>query len=235
MLVTALGEQERVEFARAMLDFARDEEETSHNRIEALVALRVVARSLPNGVRDELFESVAAFAEGRLDGSGGDELFPGEGDPLSRFRLGFGQRSLAPAGLTAAAALAFAAEQFARVEGIAVSQLRNANESAVNSVAAALASVPADRLSLAVEVLATHPSEWMRALAAVIWAQRPDLDVEIGLELARDPSRHVRASLVRSLRDDGRHASVREILRADPRRSLRREIASAAEDAGSSA
>src|SRR5919197_5695655 len=56
---------------------------------------------------------------------------------------------------------------------------RRTGENTANSIAAALASVPPEHASLAVDVLATHPSEWMRALAAVIWAQRPDLPEEI--------------------------------------------------------
>lgn len=223
-LITALDEDERVTFSRGMVEFASDEKETAYDRIEALIALRVIARSLPDDVRDELFERSVRFAQGGFDTSSGEELFPSDDDPLARFRIRFGQMSLAPDGLKASAALARTEEQYGKVERIAVAQLRGADENTANSVAAAVASIPPGRVTLPVDVLATHPSEWMRALAAIIWAQRPDLPDEIGVQLARDPSRHVRRSLASSLRNEVRHAPCKEILCGDPRRSLRRQV-----------
>jgi len=64
-LTTVLGEENRVRFARGMLDFANDREETALNRHEALIALQGIARLLPAHVRDELFEQTVLFAEGR--------------------------------------------------------------------------------------------------------------------------------------------------------------------------
>lgn len=164
------------------------------------------------------------FAEGRRDASRGDLRFQDDEDPLARFRVSLGESSLAPAGLMAAAGLARTPEQYRTIERTAVAQLRNADDRTANSIAAALASIPAADVTIPLEVLATHPSPWMRALAAVIWAQRPDLGEQIGVELARDPSKHVRASLARSLGGDSRHAPCTEILRGDARRSLRREV-----------
>ena len=67
----------------------------------------------------------------------------------------------------------------------------------------------------------------LRALAAVVWAQRPDEPVEIGVTLAEDRSPQVWASLARSLRGDPRHAKPRETLSADPRRSVRNQVTGA--------
>jgi tetratricopeptide (TPR) repeat protein len=223
-LVTALPEGDRIRFARGMIDFANDEQETFLNRAESLIALQVIARHIPDEVRDELFEAVMPFAEGQRDAGGGDLRFPPDDDPLARFRVSLGESSLSPAGLRAASALARSAEQYQIIQRAALAQLRGADDRTANSVAAALASIPAADVGIPVEVLATHTSSWMRALAAVIWAQRPDLDEQIGVELARDPSKQVRASLAKSIGDDPRHAPCKEILAGDARRSLRWEV-----------
>jgi hypothetical protein len=220
-LMTVLPEEDRVRFARGMLEFANDQQETANNRYEALIALQAVARYVPDDVRDELFEQVLPFAEGRYEAAEGDTLFPGADDPLQRFRFSLGDASLAPAGLTAAAALARAPAQYATIQQSAVAQLRHATDQTAHQIAVALASLPPEQVTLPVELLAGHPSPWVRALAAVVWAQRPDQPEEIGVRLAQDPSREVRESLTGSLGDDHRHANVRAVLAGDPRRSVR--------------
>ncbi len=223
-LITALAEDDRVRFARGMLDFASDRRESAHNWYEALLALRGIARYIPNDIRDELFGQVVPFAEGRHETAERGELFPGAADPLQRFRFSFGESSLAPAGLMAAAALARADEQYEIVQRISVALLRDASDQTANSIAVALASLPPVRVTLPLDLLAGHPSPWMRALAAVVWAQRPDEPEEIGVTLAEDRSPHVRGSLARSLRDDPRNEKPRAILSADPRRSVRQQV-----------
>jgi len=215
-----------------MLDFANDQQETANNRYEALIALQAVARYLPDDVRDELFEQVLPFAEGQYQAAEEDALFPGADDPLQRFRFSLGDASLALAGLIAAAALARTAAQYATIQRTAVAQLRHATDQTAHQIAVALASLPAEQVTLPVELLAGHPSPWVRALAAVIWAQRPDQPKEIGVRLAQDPSRHVRESLTSSLGDDDRHAGVRTVLAEDPRRSVRWHVDSADEPSG---
>jgi hypothetical protein len=228
VLVGALSAEDRVRFARGMLDFARDGQESGHNRYDALLALRSVARTLPDVVRDELFEEVLPFARRDSDDeSTGVEHFPGANDLLRRFTVNIGDASLAAAGVLAAAALARAGEQYAIVERVAVKLLPDANEGVLNSIASALASIPVEQVTLPVDVLSAHPSPWLRALAAVLWAQRPTEPEEIGLRLARDRSRQVRGSLAGGVKDEVRHASVREILIGDPRRSVRRQIGNA--------
>jgi hypothetical protein len=124
----------------------------------------------------------------------------------------------------AAAALAHADEQYENVQCISVALLRDASDLTANSIAVALASLPPARVTLPLDLLAGHPSPWMRALAAVVCAQRPHEPPEIGVVLAKDPSPHVRGSLARSLRDDARHAKPSAILSADPRCSVRQQV-----------
>jgi hypothetical protein len=206
-----------------MLDFANDREESAHNRYQALIALRNIARDLPDNVRNELFEEALPFVEGMREPAD-DELLPNAADPLSRFRFSLGDASLASAGLMASAALAHTPEQAAYVQVNAVAQLRGASEQTANAVAAALASLPPDDITLPLDLLAGHPSPWLRALAAVVWAGRADQPSEIGVALARDASTHVRGSLAGSLRDKPHHARARAILTVDPRRSVRQQV-----------
>ena len=198
----------------------------AQNRREALVALRGIARRIPDDVRDELFEQILPFVEGRHDTAEGDASFPATADPLERFRVSLGDASLAPTALMAAAALARNPEQYSTIQRNAMVQLRDATDERTNSIAVALASLPPEAVTVPLEVLASHPSHWLRALAAVIWAQRTDQPEEIGVALAGDSSRDVRGSLAGSLRNDDRHDSVRAILSNDPRRSIRHRLTS---------
>jgi hypothetical protein len=140
-LMTVLPEDDQVRFARGMLDFAGDHEETAPNRIEALHALRGIARHVPDDVRDELFELVVPFAEGRREPDG-EAVFVGGNDPLARFRFSFGDASLVPAGLLAVAALARTPDQCSTVQQNAVAQLSTTTDQSANSIAAALATLP---------------------------------------------------------------------------------------------
>jgi hypothetical protein len=223
-LVTVLLEDDRVRFARGILDFANDHEEMAHNRLEALVALRGIARRIPDDVRDELFEQILPYVEGRHDTAEEDGSFPATADPLERFKLSLGDASLAPTALMAAAALARDPEQYSAIQRNAMHQLRDATDEHTNSIAVALASLPPEAVTVPLEIHPSHPSHWLRALAAVIWAQRTDQPEVIGVALARDWSRDVRGSLAGSLRNDDRHDSVRAILSNDPRRSIRHRL-----------
>jgi len=79
---TVLPEEDRVRFARGLLEFANDVQETGRNRYEALAALQAIARLVPDDVRDELFEQILSFAEGHHETAGGDEFYAGADDPL---------------------------------------------------------------------------------------------------------------------------------------------------------
>jgi hypothetical protein len=89
-LVTVLPEEDRIRFARGVLDFANDEQEPSQNRYEALVALRAVVRSLPNDVRHEVFEQVLQFVQDQRQTAEEEGLLLRMDDPLQRFRISSG-------------------------------------------------------------------------------------------------------------------------------------------------
>jgi hypothetical protein len=227
-LMMALTEDDQVRFARGMLNFASDHEETAPNRMEALYALQGIAQYLPDDVRDELFDLVLPFADGQQEPDNEDPFFAGGDDPLAHFRFSFGDVSLAPAGLLAAAALARTPGQYSKVERNGVAQMRTNTDHAANAIAAALATMPPESVSLPVQILASHPSRWLRVLAAVLWAQRDDEPEEIGVALAQDTSPQVRLSLAAALRPEARHDGIRASMSTDPRRSVRQQLTSGA-------
>jgi hypothetical protein len=219
VLSTVLPEEDRLRFAHRMLEVASDDDEPALNRQEALQALGVVSNYLPEGLRTELFDQLLSFATGHRDPTDAD--FLGGDDPLSRVRFSFGPSTLAPNGLMTAAKLACTGEHYAAVQAAAIALLHNADAHTSNAIAVALASIPIAALTINVDLLATHPEEWLRVLAAVVWARGTAENQELGARLARDPSRHVRSSLARSLRNDTMHDQVRAILGDDARRSVR--------------
>lgn len=223
-LARVLPVEERVRFARGMLLLASDEEDTPHNRSDALIAMHAIAEYLPEGVRDELFSGVLPFAEGRRESGALDGFFDGSDDPLQRLRFSLGGMSLAWAGVVAAARLARKPHQYASVLRTAELHVRGDNDAAAHSAALAISFIPAEHVSLSVELLAFAPTRWARALAAWLWANRADEPEELGLRLARDPSLQVRLGLAREVRIDEHTAAVRELLSGDPRRSVRWRI-----------
>jgi hypothetical protein len=225
-LVTALPESEREAFARAMLRVAADELEPMPNRQEALLAVLPVGKRM-SAAASELFETALCFARGEHDRSAVDIGFPGSADPLSRFRLNFGPSTLRPDGLMLAAQLARTPDETRRVQEVATDLLAGADERTANQVARALSAVPPGELDLDIDFLGSHPSASIRALAAVLWAQRSETEEKLGERLARDPSPLVRRSLASSLRDEAAHSAARDVLTRDPRRSVRRAVGTA--------
>jgi hypothetical protein len=223
-LVLALTEQERVAFARHMVVRAQDEGDATHNRSDALAAIRAVSHHLPSDVRSELFDEMLSFAQGNSPASEEQFAFPGASDLLSRFTLNMGDAALGGYGLWAAATLAERAEQYVALDHAAGALLFQATELTLNCIAWSLLTVPPHLLRIPIEVLAAHPNVSLRSLAAVIWLRGDSYDDELGERLARDPSHQVRGALASGITSEARHQTARELLTADPRRSIRRVL-----------
>ena len=133
VLVTVLPEADKVRFAERMVEVASDDEEPARNRQEALEALRVVSRDLPEACRAELFDEVMPFATGQRDPI--EASFLGDDDPLGRVRFSFGPSTLAPDGLMTAGRLACNDEHYAAVQVAAISLLHNADAHTLNAIA----------------------------------------------------------------------------------------------------
>jgi len=207
-----------------MLSRAAATDDIGQNRADALIALQVISTDLTDPLKEELYGSVLPFAAGDYDQGTQAPSFAGADDPLSRTRISLGPSGLERPGLLALAALATTAGQAETVEELVLSHLRAGTITPEDAVRTLL-SLPGDPIHMPVAVLSTHSSPAMRALGAVLWARRTNEPETIGIALARDAARIVRASLASSLSGDPRHDSVRGILVVDPRRSVRRLVA----------
>jgi hypothetical protein len=216
LLISTLPDEERSAFARAMMDRAGDTQDATSNRSAALRTFVNIGKGLPEATRIELFPLAMRFARGEEATSSVDVMFTGMDDALSRFRISFGDDPLEAAGLLAAATLAVSTEDVTDVETSAIRLVYGADDSELNTIAHALAELPIEGRMLPAGLLVAHPSRWLRAVAAAIWAQRPSEPLDVGLLLARDGSRNVRHTLATSLEPIDRHEEVRRILAEDP-------------------
>ena len=215
--VLSLGEIET--FVREMMIRASDRKELSMNRGQALLAATQLVNELAPNMRSEIFRSAIGFARGDYDS---DLLnrFEISNDPLSRFQINFGLRSLQPMGLHCAACCAQTEDEISEVRELALSLLRQGDENASVHVARALGAIASELTSETVEALSAHSDEWFRAVAAVAWAEGTH-PPSMGQALAKDSSALVRRSLAMAIQDRPEHLSVCETLQIDPRRSIR--------------
>jgi hypothetical protein len=224
VLATVLDDRARNQLATAFARIAADRREVSLNRQGALEAFAIIAPHLADAARDEHFVLAIAAARAELDGSADDQLVP-RGGALDRIRVDLGASTLSYSGLRAAAALAHTCEQYADVVAIAQRLMPDADVPAANAIAYALGLIPGETVGLDVSALASHGSEWIRALAAAMWCRTGGQPPELGLRLAADSHQDVRRTLAAHLPDGAAYQEVRVKLRADVRRSIRRVLA----------
>jgi hypothetical protein len=204
-----------------------DPEEPDSNREEFLAAARNVVFDLNQPDRDVLFEQAIRIAQGDFPPSRADREGLLSDHPLSRFRITLGTGDLRAAGLELAARMVGAPEQAEALQQVAVQLLRQGDARTAQQVAAALSWLPRDQLALDMTLLAAYPHAGLRSLAAIRWTQDPASDPELGVVLARDPDPRVRRLLAEALSENptpSESEPVRQILRHDARRSVRRRI-----------
>ena len=209
-------------FATASMALAIDPEEPIPNRNAALGAAEACMSEIPESQRSDFFETAMECARGLHDNQGSAPLPLGDTDPLNRFRISFGPRSLQAPGLRCAAASAVTNEQHRIVRGAALELLIAADKYTADSAALAAAQLPATVLAGDIDTLRLRPDPQARALAAIAWADLDDSDEHVGRSLAMDPSHTVRASLASALRDNPAHDALRQQLSLDIRRTVRR-------------
>jgi hypothetical protein len=147
-------------------------------------------------------------------------LFPS--GPLNRVRVITQDATLRYVGLLAAAALAHLPDRSESVIDMAYELMPNASSHEAHQVTQALTLLPADgQVLLDVRSLAAHESEWIRALAAVLWSTAGGQPAQVGRRLAADSSGHVRRALASRLPDRPEYENLRARLRSDIRRSVR--------------
>ncbi len=226
LLVATLPPTDRASFATRMLDLAVDPADPTWNREEFIRAATNVADDLRPPDRLRVFRLAMDIARGSYPPSPADEPLAGD-HPLSRVRITFGAFDLRPLGLQLAAVVARTPRQAQTVQDAALQLLSHGDDTTIRTVARALSQLPGDRFTLDVKLLAAHPHRSLRTLAAIRWAQNPTSDPELGLALAHDPDPRVRRMLGEAIAlGPQAEASkpVSEILRRDPRYSVRRSL-----------
>lgn len=218
-LISVLDLVERETFVREMMTRASDREELSMNRGQALLAAAQLVNELALDTKDEIFKDAIRFARGDYD-SGFPNPFEISNDPLSRFQINLGLHSLQPMGLHCAACCAQTEDEISEVREIAFDLLRQGDKKTSVHIARALGAIALELASETVEALSMHLDEWIRSVAAIAWAKGMHPS-SIGQALAKDASARVRRSLARGLQNRPEHLPVREILKNDPRRSIR--------------
>ena len=229
LLISVLGFTERTAFVEAMLPLVIDKAEPAPNRQDALLSILLTATGLNAEIRRRIFEVAMQCAQGLHDAALGGDPFTLPPDPLSRFQFHMGPQSLAGIGVRCAAGTAESEEDFALVRRVGIQLLRDASDLETNEIAHGLSRLPREVLMQDLEVFSTHSSEWLRSVAAVVWAASPGESDEIGLRLASDKSPHVRRSLAMAVRTAQTRDAVRNVLCSDVRRSVRLELVDSVE------
>jgi hypothetical protein len=223
ILSIALSPAERARFAHAMIAIIEDQEDLGWNKELALEALATVARYLDDADRDLCLPAALAIAHSELDQSAADRMLS-RAHRLNRIRADIGADTLRHSGLLAAGALAHTSVQYADVVTLAYELMPQAGPQEANRIARALAFLPANQAGLDPVNLAAHGSEWIRALAAVVWSTTGGQPSELGSRLAADPSAHVRRTLASHLPSTSQYDELRVLLLNDVRRSVRTAI-----------
>ena len=209
-------------FVTATMALAVDPGEPIPNRNEALGAAEACMPGIPESQRSDFFKVAMECARGLHDDQGSTPLPLGDTDPLNRFRISFGPRSLRAPGLRCAAASAVTNEQHKMVRGTALELLIAPDKYTSETAAFAAAQLPAPVLAGDVDTLRLRPDSRARVLAAMTWASLDDVDEHIGRGLAMDPSHTVRATLASALRETPAHDALLHQLSQDTRRTVRR-------------
>ncbi|MCP2167127.1 hypothetical protein [Goodfellowiella coeruleoviolacea] len=224
LLVDLLEPDVRAEFAASLLRHAEDSRDCAENRRTALEGLAMLAPGLAAEQQRALFEALRPFVRGERDANTSGWPLTGMRHPLSMLRFDLGPDTLADMAVFACSWLASTDEERRFVRDHAVRLLTGWVDVRVPVLVRSL-----ERATENVHDLPLgHPDQHVHALAAVLWARRPE-NQDLGLNLANNPHRLVRASLAAALDERPEHRAVREILSRDACRSVRRLCAAAFE------
>ena len=222
LIAGVLPVKERRRFAEKLSAIVRDHGLLAIQRQEALDGLAALAANLDHRGRARHYSTALAAAQGRLDGSEGDD--DAIKHPHDRSGIDWGDTTLRYEGTTAAAMLAHTPDQTDEVIRLALTQLPRADEAGTAIITKALEMLAPDPATLSVPVLAAHSSHWIRRLAASMWCAASDPKPEVGESLATDPSYWVRQVMAQGMPATKDYAGLRSDLAQDPRRSVRRRI-----------
>jgi hypothetical protein len=213
VLASVLDQETRNQFARTMIERARDETELMFSRWNDLLGLLIIADFIDRETQAAVLPKIMEIARGERNGA-----------PAVLF---VNEPQLPAAALRCAARLNPDADQCVEIEQTGIAYLRGADEQRQWDVFKSLAQLPfeASRLDLRQCAVSTVPA--LRALAAFRWAKDPAvLPHDQAAKLACDSDHDVRQALAYALRSADAAVTpetqaVMEILSMDVRRSIR--------------
>ncbi|MEO3810783.1 hypothetical protein ABGB17_17425 [Sphaerisporangium sp. B11E5] len=213
-LATVLDQETKNDFAVTLLDRALNQRKSYRNRDRDIRALHILSSHVDTQTKRLCLSRLLDLARGRYCDR-----------PVKQHE----ENTLPIMALRCAAMLDPDPDQSAEIEHIALTTLGAEGVNVQWHIGKAIARLPTAHSTLHPQQSATHPYPALRALAAYRWGDSPALlPHEIALQLATDKNPSVRRELATALMrapilDPGRLEIV-ELLRSDPRRSVRTRL-----------
>jgi hypothetical protein len=205
---------------------AFDNEEAYQNRHTAMEEIGLFASKLPADVQEEVFQTLVPVTQAFADARSEDTFLDGTDHPLSFMRVNLLSRTLADAAIASCSYLELSEQQRRDLASSAVALLRHAEDVDILMLARSLVTLLKGRIDFPLEFLAAHPNPTVQACGAYLWANTPAnlSNPSLGEMFAKSPSKIVRATLAQNI-TTAEHPEITEILRSDPRRAIREELA----------
>lgn len=202
------------------MSLAEDETRPASNRSEGMEGVLLLARSVDDATRADLFDRALPLARLDLPPTAVDMSLAVGNHPLSPFNVNLDHGALPRFALQAIAFLAETPQQAKIVQDRAISWLTG-DEHDTYAVAQALDALDPTQVTIELSVLAGHPSQWLRQVAAVLAARADQPLADVLRNLATDGDRQVRRTVAHSLSqvakgDKKLAAELREMLGSDP-------------------
>lgn len=214
-----LNEQIRDRLITYCMTLAEDETRPSSNRSEGMEGVLLLADSVDESDRSNLFVRALQLAHLDLPPTAVDRMLDAENHPLSSFKVNLNNGGLSGYALRAAARIASTFEQAEAVQDRVVAWLTG-DEHAINAVAHALNDLDPTFVTVDLAVLASHPSPWLRQIAVLLAARSSPPAAHVLRPLAADQDPSVRSNVSHLLSriaasDEKLAIELRDVLRSD--------------------
>jgi hypothetical protein len=215
----------RERLVRFCMTLAEDESCPSPNRSEGMEGVLLLGRSVSDGLRSELFDRALQLARLDLPPTVVDQILNST-HPLSSFKSNLDNGALPRVALQATAVLAATHDQAQAVQDRSITWLAG-DEGALYAVAHALDILDPAFVTIDLEVLRNHPSQWLRQIAALLAARATPPEAHVLRQLGADPNRHVRRNVGHLISkvatgDERLAEALRAALQNDPSWMVRR-------------